>query len=267
MIPKGKNFIRLMGESPETSILTYNLNVNEAPPGETYQFNPGLVIVGNDFQAENLTIQNTSGDHGQALALRADGDRASFKNCHILGWQDTLMANNGRDYFTNCYVAGRVDFIYGSATVVFDHCEIHSKNGGYLTAASTPENHPYGLVFLHCTLTGDSVAWVNPTNSVVAHPAKDRKAALGRPWRASANVAFLDCWMGDHIQPAGWNNWGKESNEKTARYSEYNSSGPGANPSARVTWAKQLTSAEAKEFTLKNILGGPDNWEPTATKE
>ena len=238
MVPKHKDHIEIMGGSPDNTILTYPYNVHEAPPGETYQFNPGVVVVGNDFAAENLTIQNTSGDHGQALALRSDGDRASYNNCRITGWQDTLMANNGRDYFTNCYVAGRVDFIYGSATAVFDHCEIHSRNGGFLTAASTPESHPYGFVFLNCKLTGDSIAWVNPTNSAAASakPMRDPRAPLGRPWRPYANVAYLDCWMGNHIQPAGWNNWGNVTNEITARYAEFDSTGPGANS----TGARQM---------------------------
>ena len=107
-----------------------------------------MIVLGDDFRAENITFQNTSGDHGQALALRVDGDRASFKNCRMLGWQDTLMMNQGRQYFADCYIEGRVDFIYGSATGVFAKCEIKSKNGGHVTAASTPENQAFGFVFL-----------------------------------------------------------------------------------------------------------------------
>ena len=114
------------------------------------------------FRAEHLTIQNTkSGDHGQALALRVDGDREVFNDCRILGWQDTLMINNGRDYFTNCLVAGRVDFIYGSATAVFERCEIQSRNGGHVTAASTPKDQPFGFVFTNCKLTGDPQPWIS----------------------------------------------------------------------------------------------------------
>ncbi|HEU5396456.1 MAG TPA: pectinesterase family protein [Verrucomicrobiae bacterium] len=263
LVPKTKTHIRLIGESPETTILTYPFNVHEAPAGETYQFNPGLVVVGDDFAAKDLTIQNTSGDHGQALALRADGDRAVFDHCRITGWQDTLMANNGRDYFTNCYIAGRVDFIYGSATAVFDHCEIHSRNGGHVTAASTPQDHSYGFVFLGCRLTGDAIAWVNPTNPAAATPAKKVQADLGRPWRPYASVSYIDCWMGDHIKPAGWNNWGNVTNETTARYAEYNTSGPGADASARVKWAAQLSAKDAAAFTVKNILGGADQWTPS----
>jgi pectinesterase len=265
IVPKGKNHIEFIGINPTNTILTYPFNVNEPPAGETYQFNPGLVVAGDDFKAENLTIQNTSGDHGQALALRADGDRECFENCRIAGWQDTLMVNNGRDYFTNCYVSGRVDFIYGSATAVFDHCEIHSRNGGHVTAASTPENQPYGFVFLDCKLTGDSQPWIGPDGKPAnkrAHPMAD----LGRPWRPYASVAYIDCWMGDHINPEGWNNWGKVSNEKTARYSEYGSTGPGADPAARVKWARQLTADEAQKITVGSVLGGKDNWNPTANQ-
>jgi pectinesterase len=261
MVAKGMNDVEFIGINPTNTLLTYPFNVHEAPAGETYPFNPGLVVAGNDFTAENLTIENAAGDHGQALALRVDGDRERFENCRITGWQDTLMINNGRDYFTNCCVAGRVDFIYGSATAVFDHCEIHSRNGGHVTAASTPQDQPYGFVFLNCKLTGDSQPWINAEGAAVnqrKHPLAD----LGRPWRPYASVAYLHCWMGGHILPAGWNNWGRKANEKTARYSEFDSTGPGANPGARVKWARQLTAAQAEAYTVANILRGDDGWNP-----
>lgn len=261
IVPKGKKHIRLIGEDVKSTVVTYPFNVHEAPPGANYPFNPGLVIVGDDFAAENLTIENTSGDHGQALALRVDGDREVFKNCRITGWQDTLMINNGRDYFTNCYVAGRVDFIYGSATAVFDHCEIHSRNGGHVTAASTPKEKPFGFVFMDCSLTGDPQPWVAP-DGMPANANSAPKADLGRPWRPYASVAYLNCEMGAHIKPEGWNNWRNPTNELTARYAEYSSSGPGAAPEKRFKWAKQLTAEEAKGFAIEKVLGGEDGWNP-----
>ncbi|MGC3992279.1 MAG: pectinesterase family protein [Chthoniobacteraceae bacterium] len=262
MIPKEKPHVELIGEEMEHTMLTYPYNVNEAPKGETYPFNPGLVVAGDDFTARNLTIENTSGDHGQALAARVDGDRAVFDHCRILGWQDTLMVNDGRQYFHDCTIAGRVDFIYGSATAVFDHCEIHSRNGGYVTAASTPPDQPYGFVFLHCHLTGDFQPWVDPATGLAGKPG--RFAELGRPWRSFASVAFLDCAMEAHLKPTGWNNWGNPANETTARYTEYHSTGPGANPDQRVKWAKQLTDQQAAAYTVENILRGRDGWNPAA---
>jgi pectinesterase len=75
-------------------------------------------------------------------------------------------------------------------------------------------------------------------------------------------VAYVECELGDHIKPQGWDNWGKPENEKTARYAEYRSTGPGANPAARVPWSRQLSDAEAASYTAANILGGRDRWQP-----
>ncbi len=263
VVPKEKRHLKFIGESPENTVLTYAFNVIEPPPQETqpkYK-GTGVVILADDFYARQITFQNTSGDHGQALALRVDGDRAVFNQCRMLGWQDTLMINQGRQYFTNCYVAGRVDFIYGSAAAVFDHCEIHSKNGGHITAANTPADHPYGFVFMNCKLTGDLQPWVSP-DGVPANTNSPPKADLGRPWRPYASVTYLNCELGAHIKPEGWNNWRNAENEKTARYAEYNSTGPGANPEARFKWAKQLTREDADKITLESVLGGTDNWKP-----
>jgi pectinesterase len=266
MIPHTKRFVRIIGEEMEKTVLTWPYNVNDRKPLATYPFDPGMVVAANDFCAENLTIENTSGDHGQALALRVDADRVVFNHCRILGWQDTLMVNNGRQYFTNCYIAGRVDFIYGSATAVFDHCEIHSRNGGHVTAASTPQDQPYGLVFFNCKLTGDATPWVSPTNTITPSSPKKVMADLGRPWRPYASVTYLNCWMGDHIKPEGWNNWRNPTNELTARFSEYDSTGPGANPAARVKWSRQLTGADIGALTVENILRGSDGWKPVVGK-
>jgi pectinesterase len=68
--------------------------------------------------------------------------------------------------------------------------------------------------------------------------------------------------MDDHIRPEGWHNWSKPEAETTARYLEYRSTGPGANPSARVPWSRQLTEAEAKNITPRLVLRGTDNWDP-----
>jgi pectinesterase len=263
IVPKGKNHLELVGEDLTNTILTGSLNQNESPSpdGRPIFNNASTVILGDDFNAKNITFQNTSGDHGQALAMRADGDREVFNDCRFLGWQDTLMINNGRYYFTNCYIAGRVDFIYGSAAAVFDHCEIHSKNGGHVTAANTPKDKPFGFVFMNCRLTGDPQPWVSP-DGIPANTNSPPKADLGRPWRPYASVTYLNCEMGDHIKPEGWNNWRNPTNELTARYAEYNSTGPGANPDKRVKWARQLTKEEADKISIETVLGGSDGWNP-----
>jgi pectinesterase len=254
--------LKFLGEETENTILTGSLNQNESPTGGRPVYNnASVVVLGDDFSARNITFQNTSGDHGQALSLRADGDREVFNHCRFLGWQDTLLVNNGRYYFTNCYIEGRVDFIYGSATAIFDRCEIRSKNGGHVTAANTPKDRAVGFVFMDCKLTGDPKPWMSP-GGIPANTNSAPMADLGRPWRPYASVTYLNCEMGAHIRPEGWNNWRNVTNELTARYGEFHSTGPGANPDKRVKWAKQLTDDEAKAYTLEKILGGEDNWKP-----
>jgi pectinesterase len=263
IVPKEKRNIQFIGQDVTNTILTYALNVTESNDATIPKFRgTGVIVLADDFRADKITFQNTSGDHGQALALRVDGDRAIFNGCRMLGWQDTLMINNGRQYFASCYIEGRVDFIYGSAAAVFDRCEIHSKNGGHITAANTPADRPFGFVFQHCKLTGDPNPWISPAG-IPANTNSVPEADLGRPWRPYASVAYLNCEMGDHIKPEGWNNWRNATNELTARYVEYNSTGPGANPDKRFKWTKQLTKEEAEKITLDSVLGGTDHWNPT----
>jgi pectinesterase len=271
MVAKTRPNVTFEGEGADKTFITYTLNVYETEEiqpmdkvrvslGKGYA-GTGVVVLGNGFHARDLTFENTSGDHGQALALRIDGDKAVITNCRLTGWQDTLMLNKGRQYFVDCYIEGRVDFIYGSATAVFENCQIHSRNGGHVTAASTPQENPYGFVFINCKLTGDPKSWRNPA----AEPKKGSKpvmADLGRPWRPYASVTYINCRMGDHITPQGWNNWGRAENEKTARYSEYNSRTPGGKPldvSKRAAWSKQLSKEEAEKYTAEKVFG---DWNP-----
>lgn len=245
-----KEFISLIGEDKSNTILTYNNHAGtKLENGDTLNTwtCASFFVYGNNFHAENITFENNAGfTAGQAVALRIEANRASFVNCRMIGNQDVLfLSGNGvKQYFKDCYIEGTTDFIFGAATAVFEHCHIHSKKNSHLTAASTNNIIPYGFVFFDCKLTADSTI---------------NKFSLGRPWSPTASVTYINCWMDKHIIPEGWNNWKNPANESTARYAEYNSSGPGANPAARVKWSKQLNTEEVKQYTLKNILG---EWDP-----
>jgi pectinesterase len=222
-------------------------NVDGKPLG-TFK-TPTATIDADNFTAENITFENSAGPVGQALAIRVDGDRAAFHHCRFLGWQDTILVNRGRQYFDDCYIEGHVDFIFGAATAWFENCHIHCLRDGYVTAASTPQDQPYGFVFSHCTIDGE--------NGV--------KTFLGRPWRLYASVTYLNCDLSDVIRPEGWNDWKKPQAHTTARYAEFNSTGSGSNAQARADWTKQLTPAEAKKISIAKVLGGTDQWVPPAS--
>ena len=249
-VQREKRYFHLVGEDASKTILTFDLYAgitnSEGKPIGTFK-TPSTTIDADDFTAENLTFANGAGPVGQALAIRVDGDRATFRRCRFLGWQDTILLNRGRQYFEDCEIDGHVDFIFGAATAWFEHCSIVCLGKGYVTAASTPEDSPFGFVFSHCTIRA-------------AHPGVH--SFLGRPWRIHASTIFLNCEMSDVINPAGWFDWNKPEAHKTARYAEYQSSGPGAQPSSRPDWSRQLTDAEAKKITLPAVLGGPDHWHP-----
>ena len=245
-----KRFVHLVGEDPEKTVLTYNLNANmigvDGKAIGTFR-TPSTFIDADDFTVENITFENSAGPVGQALAIRVEGDRVVFRNCRFLGWQDTILINRGRQYFENCYITGHVDFIFGAATAWFENCHIHILRDGYITAASTPPQQQFGFVFSHSKITSDA-----PTI----------KTYLGRPWRPYASTIFLNSEMSEVIRPEGWNNWNQPEREKTIRYAEFGSTGPGAKPNERVKWAKQLTEAEAKAITCERVLNGADNWNP-----
>jgi pectinesterase len=247
-----KRFFHLVGDNPKTTVLTFNLNANmiglDNKPIGTFR-TPTALIDADDFMAENITFENSAGPVGQALAIRVDGDRCLFRNCRFLGWQDTMLLNRGRQYFENCYIAGHVDFIFGGATSFFERCHIHCLKDGYITAASTPENQPFGFVFSDCIITGEKPGI---------------KTFLGRPWRLHASTIFLNTEMSQVVRPEGWSNWNKPEAEKTSRYAEYKSTGPGANPKARARWTSQLTSSQAKDITRDTVLRGADSWTPLA---
>ena len=194
-----------------------------------------LRVCGSDITLKNITIENNSARLGQAVALHTEGDRLRFIGCRFLGHQDTVYTGRGgtRLLFRDCYIEGTTDFIFGPSTAWFENCTIKSKANSYITAASTPADVEYGYVFNRCRLIADEGV---------------TKVYLGRPWRPYAYTLFMNCTLGSHIVPAGWENWRNPDNEKTARYAEYNNSGDGANTKQRVSWSRQLTKKEIEKI-------------------
>ena len=255
IVPSFLTNIEICGEDRDETVITFDDHANIADtsvPGKrtlgtfrTYT----LKIEGNDITLKNITIENAAAKLGQAVALHTEGDRLVFVNCRFLGNQDTVYTGvaNTRLYFKDCYIEGTTDFIFGPSTAWFEQCTIKSKQNSYVTAASTPADVKYGYVFNKCSL--------------IAAPTVE-KCYLGRPWRPYAYTLFMNCKLGKHIRPEGWHNWGKTTNEQTARYLEYNNTGEGAATTGRAAWAKQLTKKEAQKITLEEVFAQKTNWIP-----
>ena len=253
-LDSAKSFVTLIGEDKFKTILTYNDHTGKlSPSGDTINTRTSwsFKILANDLTAKNITFQNDAGfTAGQAVAVESDGDKAMFMNCRFIGNQDVLFTNNdkSRQYYENCYIEGTTDFIFGSSTVWFEKCHIHSKKNSHVTAASTPKEKEFGYIFNDCILTGDTSL---------------HNVSLGRPWRPYAHVVYMNCFIGEHIKMEGWSNWNNTDNYKTTRYAEYKNYGPSSEPAKRVEWSKQLTDEAVKKYTIANVLNG---WNPQSEK-
>lgn len=248
VIPESKINLSLIGqEGAVISFDDYASKPNRFGENTGTSGSASCYIYAPDFYAENLTFENTAGPVGQAVACFVSADRAYFKHCRFLGFQDTLYTygKGCRQYYEDCYVEGTVDFIFGWSTAVFNRCHIHSKGKGYVTAPSTDEGQPYGYVFYDCRLTADEGV---------------SQVYLSRPWRPYARAVFVRCHLGGHIVPAGWHNWGKKEAERTVFYAEYGSTGAGAAPEKRAPFSRQLK--DLKGYSMQEVLAGADGWNP-----
>jgi pectinesterase len=215
-VPHDRPRVTFLGQDAQSTIITFGVGAKDV--GGTF-FSATVDINADEFEAQNITFENSYGTGTQAVAISLHSDRAVFRNCRFLGMQDTLYAASGRQYYVDSYIAGHVDFIFGNAAAVFTHCRLTADAGVH-------------------------------------------DVFLGRPWRNYSRVVYLECWMGDHIRPEGWNNWNKEAAEQSSWFAEYASDGPGANAAARVKWAKPLTAAAARDFSPEIFLRGADGWNP-----
>lgn len=252
IIPQWLTNIEICGEERDNTIITWDdhANILYPPTGKgmgtfrTYT----LKIQGSRITLKNITIENNAARLGQAVALHTEGDCLTFLNCRFLGHQDTIYTGNARSrqYFKDCYIEGTTDFIFGPSTAWFENCDIFCKADSYITAASTPQDVPYGYIFNNCRITADSNV---------------SKVYLGRPWRDYGYTLFMNCELPRQIRPEGWHHWQKER-EKTARYLEYNNHGEGAATDQRVSWSRQLIKKEAQPITLENVFSLNDTWMP-----
>jgi pectinesterase len=255
-----------LGAKPEDTVITNSLNAKTA--GGTF-FTETAEINGDGFEADNITFENAAGNTGQAVAAAVRADRVVFKHVRFLGHQDTLFADYGRQYYLDCFLTGGVDYIFGNAAAVFDRSELNSNGPGFVTAQSrTAPDQPTGYVILNSHVTS-SIDQSEPPMDSATPGAKSAAAAkrmigLGRPWRAYSRVVYIGTSLPAELNPAGWNNWGKQENESTAWYAESGSTGPGASASTRVPWAHTLTPGEVKQFLPANFLRGKDNWNAEA---
>lgn len=210
-----------------------------------------VLVDGDNVTFKNCVFENSAGkgeDVGQALALYLDGDNITLEDCVLRGHQDTLFLaplpekeiipggflgpkqfterKRHTFYFKNCRIEGGVDFIFGGATAYFDNCEFVSVEKGYVFAPSTPADVEIGFVARSCRF-------------VASEGVPEKSCFIARPWRDHGAVEIIDCYLGEHINPAGFDDWGKVSAHSKIRFVERNSKGAGAQ-GKRPDYVKKL---------------------------
>lgn len=255
-----KKNVTLIGQSAESVIFVWNGSGAIDGTSESYT----IRVNGENFYAENITFYNNYGVGSQAVALSVKSDKAAFKNCRLLSFQDThyVHSSTARQYYKDCFIEGGTDFIFGGALAVFDDCKINCMKGGYYITAPSDNTYDYGLVFRNCEITANEDV-----------PASN--GYLGRPWKDNGKTVWLNCKMGSHIKSEGWSRWTTDPNNadydnaETGYYAEYKSmdlTGTLLDVSARASWGKQLTDDEATDYTLDKIYGNKgyagNVWDP-----
>lgn len=269
--------IHLIGIGSEPQDVVLSWDDSAASAGGTSK--SGSVSVNADgFEAENLTIENTWEDEhsrlqegSQAVALLMSSDRAVIDRVRLLGAQDTLYANSrtchdnlpqgggappagtpacqaSRQYFRDCYIEGHVDFIFGDAKAVFDHCELHPRHNPTVMLTAQSKHFPAedsGYFFLHCSVRGG---------------VSGDKVIFGRPWRDYSTVLFYDTDVETKLDADGWSDWAGRL--KTSTYREYKSHGPGVNGGHRIVAYQKLSRTDEKQLEPRSLLEGGDNWDP-----
>jgi pectin methylesterase-like acyl-CoA thioesterase len=245
---RSKNGLRFHGADRKATIIagTNNDNLN----GGTAKRALVGVDSSSDVVFENLTIHNlTPQDGSQAEALRMQNcDKCRVLDADIVSLQDTLLWS-GRIYARNCYIAGNVDFIWGTGAAYFDHCEIKTLGRKGFDVQARNGADGYGYVFVDSKLTSDPGITGNFLGRIDAstYPA--------------SHVAYIDCELGSHIDPVGWQVTGFATS--ALRFWEYGSKDPSGAPidvSRRLSGSTQLSDPQAAMMRDPSVvLGG---WTP-----
>ncbi|KAL7205314.1 hypothetical protein ACSBR2_018291 [Camellia fascicularis] len=258
-IAKNKQYLMIVGDGINKTIITGNHSVAD---GWTTYSSATVAVVGPRFVAINITIRNTAGAiKHQAVALRNDADLSTFYKCSFEGYQDTLYTHSLRQFYRECDTYGTVDFIFGNAAVVFQNCNMYPRLpilGQFNTITAqgrTDINQNTGTSIQNCTITAASDLAAN--NGLT-------QTYLGRPWKLYSRTVYMQSFLDNLINPAGWAAWSGTFALDTLYYAEYNNRGPGSSTANRITWPGYhvINATYAVNFTVSNFISG-NSWLPT----
>ena len=269
--------ISIIGQSKDNTI------IRNHPIVEGISYTATLYVEKNntDFYAEDLTLENEfdywgtmAGQSSSSGAGRADvfydrGNRSIMKNVALKSYQDTYYSNNAspdyRGYFENCDFYGVVDYICGNGNIWFEKCNLilRDRKGNNIAAPSTEVDQEWGYVFNECSIKPESDNMIRFT---------DKDWTLARAWNNSPACTYLNTKM--YTQPQSYG-WGRSMDSNLMlRFHEYKSIDGADNMLSLVTRSLAacvpaagsddviLSDEQASGYTLRNVVGGTDGFEP-----
>ncbi|KAJ3208136.1 hypothetical protein HDU83_004927 [Entophlyctis luteolus] len=238
------------GTSYSANQVTITAGVSAASAGSD-DASGTLRVHKNNFNMINVNVKNTF-NTGIAIAAAYYGTEFGTYGCQFSAYQDTLYTNTGTHYFKYSYIEGAIDFIFGKLSkAYFDHCTIASTKAGYVTANGRDSaTDTGGYVFNSSTIQAAASAASGTVGNVY----------LGRPWRPYARVVYMYCSISDVINAAGWHEWSDNVLPVNVSYFEYMNTGAGSWNSGRVSWAKEINSSVASQYSLSTFLNGSSAW-------
>ncbi|KKK22253.1 hypothetical protein P175DRAFT_0480213 [Aspergillus ochraceoroseus IBT 24754] len=248
-IPALEGELIIYGETEDTS--TYSSNLVTITSGIGYPATKNddktatLRNHAKNSKIYNINVKNTYGKGHQALALSAYGEYQGYYGCQFIGYQDTVLAEEGYQVYGKCLIEGAIDFIFGQYSPAwFDSCDIRVVSGptqGTITANGRVSS------------SGTSYFVINKSTIEAASGNSVSNGAyyLGRPWSEYARVVFQETTMSSVIKSAGWIEWSSSTpNTEHVIFGEYGNSGDGSE-GTRASFASKLRSA----VSITTILG------------
>ena len=238
-VPSNKPNIIVRGEDRDLTRIEYANNAVLNPTSTVTRTMFG--VDANNFTLENITLHNTTAKGGaQAEAFRGGsqttGQFIALNRVTLKSFQDTLMLQ-GEAFVNDCYIEGDVDFMWGSGAVFFQNCDLVANNPGFYTQIRNPQGRK-GNVYVNCRLLGTGAA------------ANLYLSRIDPNVFSYSQVAFINCTMGPHILPVGWqlNNATSAPNVQFLEYGSKNLDGTPLDVSQRASFSRQMSAAEAAEI-------------------
>ncbi|KAK2756583.1 hypothetical protein FQN54_005476, partial [Arachnomyces sp. PD_36] len=247
-VPELAGPLYILGETPDTTTYTENtVLVTQSLSQDDGGDNDSTATLRNwaeNSNVYNIILENTRGEGSQALAVSAQASKQGYYGCQFLGFQDTVLANQGVQVYAGSLIQGATDFIFGEEGAAwFDSVDIKllAADTGYITASGRESE--------------DSINYyVINSSTVEAAEGNDVPAGayyLGRPWGEYAQVVFQSTSLSEAINGEGWSVW-NDGDERTGNvfFGEYANTGTGAE-GTRAEFATALDAA----ISIEEILG------------